>query len=339
MQNAIILLVLANLLVLMWSSFQATDAPKTFDQTDTGNLRLLTGYPGGAAHAADSAQLISSDQPPASPSPAPISSLTQAHSSSPDMALPPIQQAAAPATESAIDPAARNALMAQDAQLWTTQAEGALANHPPQPIDNLFFDENPSMDEAQRLPPSDNALKTPSTILPKPQNLQAGNPVQPNSLMTEQSACWRVGSFANEVLTRQAAQQRPQNMQFTRIAKETTTHHLGYIVIIPAKGGLVGANERVKTLPNKGIQDFQILKHGPFMHAISLGVFNQKNNAERWVSAMHRKGLRQVVMRERTDKENNYWLELESQARIGGLKLLQNTYPSASIQQIACQKS
>ena len=355
MQSAIAVLILGNLLVLLWSGFQSTDSPKALGVSDTGDLRLLTEY---ARNDADSpkptqANTIPAIPPVSKPQPQQIAQ-SQPSSDTVRDALPGQPGSTPlPAVTQGAQLAQNDFTGAQTNQQWSTQAQETepdfsvdKINLPPADADQpeQVVEQPPEKQQAvtqapSEAPPEPKAAETPksapSADSPAPKVAQPPKPAPPADAANV--ACWRIGSFSSASLAEQAAAKRPQNMRLIRIAQESETAHLGYIVVVPAKNGLEGAEQTVRQLQRKGINDFQIMKKGPFIHAVSLGVFNEKLNAQRWVRHMHKKGLPQVVMRERTDNRNKYWLELGSAAKIAAPDILQPIYADVGVRQINCQ--
>lgn len=355
MQIAIAVLVLANLLVFVWTGFQASDASEKPDQADTGNLRLLTGYTTSAAQTAPPTGNTEPGQIPAQQVP------TQAGTQQPAAGLPLAQ-----------DKLTKN----DAAQQWATQAKEALSDIPEQENDNAkvssFQYQPPEKKSAEQKTPGVRVIKLPpdvpiesapvvQSLVPvtpqsqsgvesaqqkPPPNPTPGEPALPSApeppiVQTADSAepstqCWRIGPYTSREAAQKAAQKRPQQSRVRRISETMKSVPLGYIVIVPAKDGLDGANQAVRQLRRKKIKDFQIMKSGPFRHAVSLGVFKAKVNAQSWMKALHREGLTQVVVRERIDEQYKYWLELSGKAIMSDSGELQSAYPDVSVRQTDC---
>lgn len=349
MQVAIAVLVLVNLLVLMWGSFQTTGSAKAFQQPETGNLRLLTGYvpSSGVAHAVPAESDIVTQAAPSTEQQ--LEQVSALLNPAPPNPLPAEKaKATANPPQKALKLAQNQQTEKDLAQQWATQAREVLSG-----VSAKDNSKSSSDDQTIEKQKDVKVLQLPPEVPPpsNPPVAKQAEPVLPNtsvepkvdagdgadSIADTAKACWRVGAFTTKDLARNAALKRPENVALTRITEETDVTHLGYIVIVPAQNGLQGAEKTVKQLRQKKIKDFQIMKSGPFIHAVSLGVFKERANAQRWAQSMHKKGLQQVVMRERVDEKNNYWLELRSDAIMNSSGDLQSVYSDVLVRNVECK--
>lgn len=90
------------------------------------------------------------------------------------------------------------------------------------------------------------------------------------------------------------------------LASSETTVSGKVWVYIPPQTDLELAKRKVQQLSDQGVQDFYLINNGGrWQNAISLGVFSNKDGAERRLAELKAQGVRSAVLREREDSPSH----------------------------------
>lgn len=145
-------------------------------------------------------------------------------------------------------------------------------------------------------------------------------PEQPEAPRAEAPAarqCFNVGPFASEAEARGLVSQLRSNRFTVRIDKRKVDIK-DYWVFIPAFTNRERADEKMRELRARGISGF-VVKEGPFINAISLNHFSQKDLAQAFLSKMQEDGLT-VESREMSSAGTQFWAYAEPGASKADLR-------------------
>lgn len=93
-------------------------------------------------------------------------------------------------------------------------------------------------------------------------------------------------------------------------ARESTERRFrGYWVYLPATASRAEALDTARALADAGVRDYYVVTAGDRENTISLGLFRDRDNAERRQAEMRSQGYR-VELSERVEEQHVYWLGL-----------------------------
>jgi len=176
-----------------------------------------------------------------------------------------------------------------------------------------------------REPPAEEPVNETAPASPK----RAGSKVSPKPV------CWEFGSYSDVAQADKAASALSQGFESIGTVKAEANEIIGYYVLIPAAENREAAQQTLARVEESEIRDFRLFRSGPLENAISLGVFSQRDNAERWADAVRNKGL-DVVVREKAAPKEVYRLRVKG-ADTPESSLALKQISDGTIQQVACR--
>lgn len=146
-------------------------------------------------------------------------------------------------------------------------------------------------------------------------------PEQPEAEQPAEAAaprqCFNIGPFSSEAAARAIVGQLRGDRFTVRVDKRKVDIK-DYWVFIPAFTNRERADERMRELRARGISGF-VVKDGPFINAISLNHFSQKELAQAFLAKMQEAGLT-VESREMTSAGTQFWVYAAPGASRGELR-------------------
>lgn len=162
--------------------------------------------------------------------------------------------------------------------------------------------------------PSKPAGRVPAQVVDAQPVISAPEPrfvPEPEVLLSAKAAlqCQRIGPFADAASAK--ATQTVLAKRGTVSAEQITGQvPAGHWVLVPPQGSRNAAMAVADRLKANGIKDFWVVSKGPVKHGISLGVFSQKDNADRFASRARAKGFT-VEIRPKTKSGKQTWLNYQ----------------------------
>lgn len=136
-------------------------------------------------------------------------------------------------------------------------------------------------------------------------------PAPPPRPPEPQPACYSLGPFPDPAAARVFADElAAADIDYRLQARETLVSG-GWWVYLGPLGSRQAAQDLTARLADSGITDFYIVPGGEFRHAISLGVFSNRDRARDQAERARNLDLTPVV-RERTLTESAFWLDFET---------------------------
>jgi hypothetical protein len=126
--------------------------------------------------------------------------------------------------------------------------------------------------------------------------------------LAEFSACLRLGPFGSPADVRAAIDQLIPYVGNVQYREAQSTSLKGYKVFLPATDTYQQALDNAKVLASRGIKDYYIITSGAQRNAVSLGIFNSLENAERRRDEITQLGFNPAV-ESRTDAAPEWWIE------------------------------
>lgn len=135
-------------------------------------------------------------------------------------------------------------------------------------------------------------------------------PVRTPKKLAKSVRCTRLGPYD----TREARQAAQAAILQARVdsalpVQTTETKVSGYYVLLPPAASLDAGKGAVEKLKAAGIKDVWLFRSGELRHAVSLGMFSSRRNAQVQATKIKRKGF-PVELRERSKAVDLYWLDV-----------------------------
>ena len=321
------ILLVGNLVLLLWQGIggDQPSASQSLPQPDVGNLRLLSERPSGpSAQTSQAAPTVAAAKPPAvvSPPAAPVAAT-----------VPP--QAVAVAAPLV---AARPAAVPPRALPIASVLVAAPSAQTPQPAapESTVAAQTPSLQPEVTAEPETNTEVAASASAPVPSPAPAPaaqaapvvdlNPIKPSA------ACWEAGRFESEPLA--AAAGLPYGVERVKVLERDMRQVTGFYVLIPPAADRATAKQTVQQLKLKGVRDTWIFTGGDLRHAISLGLFSKRRNAQGFADSVSAKGF-DVQLREKTKSIPVFALLLKSAQGESAQPRMQRRFGD-SLKSVAC---
>lgn len=116
------------------------------------------------------------------------------------------------------------------------------------------------------------------------------------------AVCMEWGEFSGEGFDR--ASKALADLQLEdRLSQRQVEHSIGYWVYIPPLKSKVAANQKIVQLKARGIGEYFVVQEaGPWLNAISLGVFRTQEAAQNFLNELRAKDVRSAQIGERASK-------------------------------------
>lgn len=183
---------------------------------------------------------------------------------------------------------------------------------------------------------------TPEQNLPSSAPLASAPPVaavQPATAASpNQLACLEWGDFSGVDLTR-ATEALSALKLGNKLSQRQIEHNIGYLVYIPPLKDKAAINQKLAQLKARGVEEFFVLQEaGPWLNAISLGVFKTQEAAQKFVDALRAKDVRSAQIGERASKlkATIFVLQNVDGAVSSRLAALQKDFAGSAINTIPC---
>ncbi len=159
-----------------------------------------------------------------------------------------------------------------------------------------------------------------------------------DSALSKQAACYTIGPF----LTRDTALKASVKLRELNLASvprsESQTTPSGYRVFLPTLMTRTAAEQKQKELNSLGIKDYSLIEAPEKKYGISLGIFSQAANAQKYRQELAKKGIKAEL--ERLYPVSRHWLDLQAiqipPQRLDGIKHLSWGAPEVRVSEIVC---
>ena len=124
-------------------------------------------------------------------------------------------------------------------------------------------------------------------------------------LERDDSGCWLVGPF-QDLVAANVIKERLLNLSLTiKFISQKVQVDKEYWVYIPPLPDRASAINLLRELQSKGVDSF-VVSEGKYKHSISLGVFREKERADRVAAKRKEEGYKAVIQL-KTKELNQYW--------------------------------
>lgn len=179
----------------------------------------------------------------------------------------------------------------------------------------------PALEQKQKQPPEE-AIATateslaPSSTFIEPQPAQSAIVPPP----APPPVCWQLPSQASREQAEALAQRLPPSAELLDIAEINEYETTGYYVLIPPLPDAAAARALVDELRQKGVRDTWVFTGGPLRHAISLGLFSRRENAESHARSIRSKGFN-AEQRPKQNEAIHYAVRLQAPGELDPVRL------------------
>lgn len=175
-------------------------------------------------------------------------------------------------------------------------------------------------------PPAVSPEEAPSTGLPQPVRVAPATAV---------AVCYSFGPFPKSFLASKASV-RLEEMG-VKIDRRTVRdrQQVGYWIYLPPQASKQAAVRKTQELAAKKVDDFFIVLASKYQNAISLGVYKNRNGAERRLAELREKGF-EALMEPRYQPINVYWLDVGGHLTERQWNAVREEYPAQRRETVTC---
>lgn len=152
------------------------------------------------------------------------------------------------------------------------------------------------------------------------------------------AACMEWGDFSGADLAR--AGNVLANLQLgDKLSQRQVEHTIGYWVYIPPLKSKVAVNQKVAQLKARGVEEYFVVQDaGPWLNAISLGVFRTQEAAQNFLDELGTKNVRTAQVGERASKlkATIFVLNELDAATVVKLNAMQKDFAGSELKNVPC---
>lgn len=140
----------------------------------------------------------------------------------------------------------------------------------------------------------------PAAVAPVTASAPAEAPVP--SVAKADASCMEWGEFSGADLARATAALSVLQLG-DKLSKRQVEYTIGYWVYIPPAKDKAAVNQKIAQLKARGVEEYFVVSEaGPWLNAISLGVFKTQEAAQRYLEDLRAKDVRSAKVGERASK-------------------------------------
>lgn len=152
------------------------------------------------------------------------------------------------------------------------------------------------------------------------------------------TVCMEWGDFSGADIERASKALAGLQLE-SKLSQRQIEHNIGYWVYIPPLKDKVSANQKVVQLKARGVEEYFVVQDaGPWLNAISLGVFKTHEAAQNFLNELRAKNVRSAQIGERASnlKTTIFVLnELDDEA-VAKLTATQKNFAGSELKNISC---
>ena len=161
----------------------------------------------------------------------------------------------------------------------------------------------------------------------------------PSETKPDTLACLEWGDFSGADLTRVSAALSALQLG-DKLKQHQVEHTIGYWVYIPPLKSKAAVTEKIAQLKARGIDEYFVVPDaGPWLNAISLGVFRTQEGAQGFLDDLQRtRDIRTAQIGERASKFRTTVFELSGidAAAVAELTEMQKSFPGSILKNVSC---
>jgi hypothetical protein len=152
------------------------------------------------------------------------------------------------------------------------------------------------------------------------------------------SVCMEWGDFSGTDFERASMALASLQLE-SKLSQRQIEHTIGYWVYIPPLKDKILTNQKIVQLKARGVKEYFVVQDaGPWLNAISLGVFKTQEAAQNFLNELHAKDVRSAHIGERASKlkATVFVLNELDDATVGKLAALQKDFAGSELKNISC---
>lgn len=172
---------------------------------------------------------------------------------------------------------------------------------------------------------------------PAPAQTPVAAPASPAS-RPDMLACMEWGDFSGADLTRSTAALSALQLG-DKLSQRQIEHNIGYWVYIPPLKDKAAVNQKIAQLKARGIEEYFVVQDkGPWLNAISLGIFKTQETAQHFLDNLRTKDVRSAVTGERANNFNTtlFMLNGLDAGTVVKLTEMQKDFPGSELKNVPC---
>ncbi|HET9048554.1 MAG TPA: SPOR domain-containing protein [Chiayiivirga sp.] len=147
-----------------------------------------------------------------------------------------------------------------------------------------------------------------SSVAGVPQAAEPDGPPEPTPGL-DHLECLEIGPFLTQADLRRAMNSFSVGAERIQFRETRATANRGYWVFLPAQRSREEALARARELSGKGLRDYYVVTAGARENTVSLGLFQDRNNAQARFDEVRALGF-DAQLQPRSDEIPNYWIDL-----------------------------
>ena len=163
----------------------------------------------------------------------------------------------------------------------------------------------------------------------------------PLALKPDALTCLEWGDFSGADLARSTAALSALQLG-DKLSQRQIEHSIGYWVYIPPLKDKAAVNQKIGQLKTRGIEEYFIVQDsGPWLNAISLGIFRTQEAAQVFLNHLRTRGVRSAQVGERANKFNTtlFVLDQLDNATVAKLAEIQKDFHGSELKKISCAQA
>lgn len=206
--------------------------------------------------------------------------------------------------------------------------------------DGLIVDEQLAQAQPALYEEKIRLLATPVTVPAEPPVVVAES--APSATKPDELACLEWADFSGADLTRATAALSALQLG-DKLSQHQVEHTIGYWVYIPPSRNKTAVAQKIAQLKARGIDEYFVVPDaGPWLNAISLGVFKTQEAAQSFLDDLQRtRDVRTAQIGERASKFKTTVFVLNGldAATVGELTEMQKDFPASILKNVSCSNT
>ena len=161
----------------------------------------------------------------------------------------------------------------------------------------------------------------------------------PSAIKSDTPVCLEWGDFSGADLTRATAALSALQLG-DKLSQYQVEHAIGYWVYIPPLRNKAAVTQKIAQIKARGVEEYFIVSDaGPWLNAISLGVFKTQEAAQNFLDDLRQaKDIRSAQIGERASKFKTtvFVLNGPDAAAMAELTRIQQGFPGSTLQNVPC---
>jgi len=179
---------------------------------------------------------------------------------------------------------------------------------------------------------------SPTATLPAPAPIAPHHATPAQPAAKPNTLCFEWGEFSGTDLARATTALSALQLG-DKLSQRQIEYNIGYWVYIPPIKDKVAIAKKIAQLKARGVKEhFVVQEAGPWLNAVSLGIFKTQEAAQKFFDDLHAKGVRSAQIGERASKLKVTLFALNGldAATGAGLAEIQKDFAESELKKIPC---